>query len=228
MIKHGIDQEALIKQFSEASAKQGAAVRKAVTEVTLKALQGRELTLANIKQVLGTVAKAASTGAANNPLAPANAETLLASATAGMDAALATAVQANRKALQQMIDQGASLRETQAKKALADIEKMEDTLFAALHKAAGGSQAPLEGPWADVLRSMQGKGTATGAQAGATLTHLLDAAKKSLRDGRELGMRASQAMFDSYSTLVSGVLIGMSDALPQGGAAASPAATRKK
>jgi hypothetical protein len=119
MIKHGIDQEALIKQFSEASAKQGAAVRKAVTEVTLKALQGRELTLANIKQVLGTVAKAASTGAANNPLAPANAETLLASATAGMDAALATAVQANRKALQQMIDQGASLRETQAKKALA-------------------------------------------------------------------------------------------------------------
>ena len=44
MIKHGIDQEALIKQFSEASAKQGAAVRKAVTEMTLKALQGREHT----------------------------------------------------------------------------------------------------------------------------------------------------------------------------------------
>jgi len=228
MINYGIDQEALIRKFSEASAKQGDAIRKVVTETTLKALQGRELTLANIKQVLNAVAKAASTGAASNPLAPANAETLLTNAAAGMDAALATAVQANRKALQQMIDQGESLRETQAKKALADIEKMEDTLFAALHKAAGGSQAPLEGPWADVLRSMQGKGTATGAQAGATLTHLLDAAKKSLRDGRELGMRASQAMFDSYSTLVSGVLIGMSDALPQGGAAASPAATRKK
>ena len=43
MIKHGIDQEALIKQFSEASAKQGDAVRKTVTETTLKALQGREL-----------------------------------------------------------------------------------------------------------------------------------------------------------------------------------------
>jgi len=228
MIKHGIDQEALIKQFSEASAKQGAAVRKAVTEMTLKALQGRELTLANIKQVLGTVAKAASTGAASNPLAPANAETLLANATAGMDAALATAVQANRKALQQMIDQGASLRETQAKKALADIEKMEDTFFAALHKAAEGSKASLEGPWADVLRATQGKGTNTGAQATATLAHLLDSAKKNLRDGRAVGMRASEAMLDSYSTLVSGVLIGMSDALQQGGAAAAPAATRKK
>ena len=55
--------------------------------------------------------------------------------------ALEQAVQANRKALQQMVDQGASLRETQVKKALADIEKMEDTLFAALRKAADGAQA---------------------------------------------------------------------------------------
>ena len=46
MIKYGIDQEALISKFSEASAKQGDAIRKAVTETTLKALQGRELTLA--------------------------------------------------------------------------------------------------------------------------------------------------------------------------------------
>jgi len=181
MINYGIDQEALIRKFSEASAKQGDAIRKVVTETTLKALQGRELTLANIKQVLNAVAKAASTGAASNPLAPANAETLLTNAAAGMDAALATAVQANRKALQQMIDQGASLRETQAKKALADIEKMEDTLFAALHKAAGGSQAPLEGPWADVLRSMQGKGTATGATTtGATPLRVISSSSATL------------------------------------------------
>ena len=105
---------------------------------------------------------------------------------------------------------------------------MEDTFFSALNKAAEGSQTSLEGPWAEVLRGMQGKGTNTGAQAGATLAHLLEAAKKNLRDGRELSMRASQAMLDSYSTLVSGVLIGMSDALQQGGAAAAPVATRKK
>ena len=68
MIKHGIDQDALITKFSEATAKQGEALRKAVTEATLKALQGRELSLANIKQVLGTVAKAASAGAAGSAL----------------------------------------------------------------------------------------------------------------------------------------------------------------
>jgi len=222
MIKHGIDQEALIAKFSETTAKQGEAIRRAVIETTLKALQGRELSLTNIKQVLNTVAKAASTGAANSALPSADVETLLAKAVAGMDAALEKAVQANRKALQQMIDQGADLRETQVKKALADIEKMEGTLFAALRKAADGSQASLEGPWAEVLKATQDKGTGTGAQASAAITQLMDSAQSNLRQGRVLGLRASQAMLDSYSTLVSGVLIGMSDALQQGGAAPGP------
>ena len=228
MIKHGIDQQALISKFSEASARQGEAIRKAVTEATLKALQGRELSLANIRQVLNTVAKAASTGAASSALPSADVEKLLTKAVAGMDEALEKAVQANRTALQQMVDRGADLQQTQVKKALADIEKMEDTLFGALRKAAEGSQASMEGPWAKVLNATQGKGTSTGAQANATITQLMDSAQQNLRDGRSLGLRASQAMFDSYSTLVSGVLIGMSDALQQGGAAPPAKSSRKK
>jgi hypothetical protein len=227
MIKYGIDQDALIKQFSQATAQQGEALRKAVNEATLKALQGRELTLANIKQVLNTVAKAASTGAAGSPLAAVDVEGLLGKAFAGMDGALGQAVQANRKALQQMVDQGASLRETQLKKALADIEKMEDALFDAVRKAAGGTGATLQGPWAQVLGAAQGKATNTGTLASTTIEQLLDSAQQGLRNGRALSVRASQAMLDSYSTLVSGVLIGMSEALDQGGTA-PPAARAKK
>jgi len=216
MFKHGIDQDALIKQFSDATAQQGEALRKAVNEATLKALQGRELTLANIKQVLGTVAKAASTGAANNPLAEVDVEALLGKAMAGMDGALQQAVKANRRALQQMVDQGADLREGQVKKALADIEKMEDALFDSVRKAAAGAGAKLEGPWAEVLKATQTKGSGTGAQAAAAIEQLMDSAQKNLREGRALGLKASQALLDSYATLVSGVLIGMSDALQQG------------
>ncbi|MEO7710669.1 MAG: DUF6781 family protein [Caldimonas sp.] len=227
MIKHGIDQEALIEQFSAASAKQGDAIRKAVGDATLKALQGRELTLANIRQVLNTVARAASTGAASSPLGATDLEALLAKAVAGMDAALEKAVQANRKALQQMVDQGADLRETQVRKALADIEKLEDTLFAALRKAAEGAQGSLEGPWAGVLKATLGKSTGTGTAATATVAQLMDSVQQNLRDGRALGMQASKAMLDSYSTLVSGVLIGMTDALQQGAAPAAAAPGRK-
>ncbi|MBT2303643.1 hypothetical protein J7E70_24660 [Variovorax paradoxus] len=214
ILKNGIDQAALIKKFSEASAKQGETVRKAVHEATLKALQGRELTLANIRQVLDTVTKTASAGAAGSKLPAPDVEGLLGKVFAGMDGALEQAVLANQRALQQLVDQGVSLRETQLKKALADIEKMEETLFASVRKAA-----PADGPWSGVFQAMQGKGTGTGARATAALDQLMEDAQKSLRDGRAMGLRASQALIDSYSTLVSGVLIGMSEALKQGGAA---------
>ena len=55
MIKAGIDQDAIVKMFSDATAKQGEALRQAVSDATLKALQGRELTMQNIKKVLGSV-----------------------------------------------------------------------------------------------------------------------------------------------------------------------------
>ncbi len=43
----------------------------------------------------------------------------------------------------------------------------------------------------------------------------MDTAQQNLREGRALGLRASQAMLDGYATLASGVLIGISEALQQ-------------
>lgn len=213
MFKHGIDQEALISQFSQAGAKQGDALREAVHKATLQALQGRALTLTHIRQVLGTVTQATSAGAAANPLGSVDLEGLLAKAFAGMDAALVQAVQANRKALQQLVDQGVSLRETQVKKALGDIEKMEDALFTTVRKAATGAEATLQQPWAKVLGDAQGKATHTGTAASAALEQLLSSTQQGLRSSRALGLQASKALLDSYSALASGVLIGLCDAL---------------
>ena len=87
MIKSGIDQSALIDMFSQASAKQGEALRKAVSEATLKALQGRELTLQNIRSVLKTVTEATSAGVLQNASPSVDPQALLSKAFAGMDAA---------------------------------------------------------------------------------------------------------------------------------------------
>ena len=122
MIKAGIDQDAITKMFSEATAKQGEALRKGVGDATLKALQGRELTMANIKKVLETVTAAATAGAGKNVAGAVDIEAMLGKAVAGMDDALLKAVEANRKALQQFVDQGASLQEKQLKGAIANLE----------------------------------------------------------------------------------------------------------
>jgi hypothetical protein len=226
MPKPAIDQEALIEMFSTATAKQGKQLQDAVYRTTLGALQGRELTLKNIRGVLQSVTQAASTGAAQNPaLAAMDGQALLDKAVAGMDAALLQAVEANRVALQQFVDQGVGLQEKQLKKAVDDLEKFEDVLIDAVKKATEGAGAQLASQWAPVLDKLQAGGTQSGSQAAATAEHLLEQMQGAMRDSRAAGLKAAQALAQSYSALVSGVLIGMSDALREAPAAK---ATRKK
>lgn len=226
MAKPLVDQDALISMFESATAKQSAQLRQAVAEATLQALQGRELTLKNIRAALKSVAGAASTGAARNMTAGVDMEGLLDKAVAGMDDALLKAVDANRAALQQFVAQGADLREKHLKKALDDLEKMEDTLMAALKKTADGAAAPVAGAWTSVLEKMQANGTLSGVQASTTVEQMTAQMQTAMRDSRAAGLRAMQVMAESYSAMVGGVLLGMSEAL-QGGAA-KPAAKRAK
>jgi len=226
MMKSGIDQEALVGMFSQATAKQGEALRKAVAEATLKALQGRELTLANIRGVLKTVTEAASSGAAQSGLPLPDVQGLLTQAFAGMDAALLKTVEANRRALEQFVGQGVDVQEKQVKSVLANLEKMEDMFFATVTKATQGVAQPLQGPWGQVLEAMKLQGTNTGAGASQTVEQMLAQAQTALRDSRATGLKAAQAMMASYSTLVSGVLIGMAEGLqPAVKAPSKPAAT---
>jgi len=218
-MKAGIDQDALIAMFEEASVKQGEALRTAVASATLKALQGRELTLESIRKVVKTVAGAATAGAAKNPSSAIDVEAMLGKALAGMDSALLQAVEANRKALEQFMSHGIGLGEKPMKDALANIEKMEDTFFGAIAKASQGA-GPMQGPWDQALSALKMKGTDTGAQATQTVEKLLTQAQTTLRDSRASGIRAAQAMLDSYGALVSGVLIGMSEGLKSGASSA--------
>jgi hypothetical protein len=217
MAQPTFDADSLISMFESASAKQGAQLQKATAEATLAALQGRELTLKNIKSALKGVADAASAGAAKNLGAGIDAEALLDRAVAGMDEALLKAVEANRMALSSLMNQGADLRDKHLTKALGDLEKMEDTMFDALKKAAAGAGAPLAGAWGQVLEKMQAGGTLSGAQATQTAEQMAEQFQTAVRSTRAAGMLAAQALAESYGALVSGVLVGMSEALQAGG-----------
>lgn len=213
MVKSGIDQDALVKMFSEATAKQAETLGSAVREATLKAFQERELTVENIRKVLKTVTQAASTGTAQNPAGSIDVEQLLGKAFAGMDAALLQTVEAQRKALAQFVNQGVNVQDKHMKSALANLEQMESVFFTAVSKATRGAGASLRAPWQHVLEAVKLKGTDTGAQASVSVEQLLTQAQAALRDGRASGVHAARAMMDSYAALVSGVLIGMSDGL---------------
>ncbi len=222
MPKPLFDAEALVSMFESATARQGEQLRKAASDATLASLQGRELTLKNIRAALKSVSEAASAGAAKNLGAGIDVESMLDQAVSGMDDALLKAVEANRTALATLAAQGADLRDKHLAKALDDLEKMEDTLFATLKKTAAGAGAPLAGAWGQVLEKMQAGGTATGAQAATTVEQMAEQVQTAVRSSRAASMRAAQAMAESYTALVSGVLLGMSEALQSGAAPKKP------
>lgn len=220
----GIDTEALIAQFEQAGARQAQALRKAVHDSTLKALQQRELTLKTVRDVVRTVTEAAAAGAARNTQGV-DVEAMLNQAVAGIDGAVQQAVQASQRALQHIIDQGADLQERQVRKAMADLEKMEDMVFDAMRKATSSAAlAPMQGAWAQALMLFGQGDSATGQAAAEAVQQLIERGQAAAREGRALNQRAAQAFMQQYATLVSGVLIGMSEAWGGAGAAASEAA----
>jgi hypothetical protein len=219
------DAEALIAMFESATAKQGEQLRKATGDALLAAMQGRELTLKNIRGALKAVADAASTGAAKNLTAGIDPEALLDKAVAGMDDAMLKAVEANRTALSTLMAQGADMRDKHLTKALSDLEKMEDTLMATVKKTAEGAATPVAAAWNQVLEKMQAGGTLSGAKAATTAEQMAEQMQTAMRSTRAASMRAAQALAESYTAMVSGVLIGMSEAL-QSGAGAKKAARK--
>jgi len=217
MAKAAFDADALISMFADASTAGSTKLRGAVEKATLAGLQGRELTLKNIRGALETVTKAVNQGAARN-LAGIDVVSLLDKAVAGMDDALLKAVQANRSALQQFVDRGADLREKHLKKALDDLDKFEDTLIGAVKKAADGA-GPLAAPWQQMLEKMQAGGTLSGqsaASAAEQFTGQMQQVQDTLRSGRAAGLRAAQVLAEGYAAMASGVLVGMLSALQPG------------
>ena len=220
--KNAFDVDALISQFETASAQGSAQLRQAVGQATLQALQGRELTLKNIRAVLGTVGQAANAGLAKNVAPAMDVDKLLDSAVAGMDDALLKAVDANRVALEQLVAQGADLRDKHLKKATGkEMEvlctyKFEDTLIDTVSKSAGGAGEQMAKAWAQVLDRLNAGGTLSGAKASSTAEQFqqqFGQMQTAMRDSRQAGLRAAQALAESYTAMVSGVLIGMADAM---------------
>jgi hypothetical protein len=203
----------VLKGLAKESVKQGENLRSAVRELTLNALRGRELTLGGIKRVIRTVTEGVNLGAASSKV---DAERVLGEALAGMDDAVLKAVQANHLALQQLSAQGQSLRESHVKKALADLERLEDEFIATVKEAAKKGSKQIKDQWATVLQQKQNVGSETAAQIEATMEQFGDQMREAVKQQRRTALKAAEMMAENFTTLASGILIGLTEGLQQG------------
>ena len=207
------DHEAITFQFANATAKGSEQLQEAVYEATLKALQGREMTLEHVQSALQAVSQAVNQGVSKNAAPKVDVQALLQRAASGMDQALLKVVQAHHTALSQLVSQGADLRESHLQRALDELKSFEDAFFNSLKHLAQSGDTPTAGAWGDLLSRMRTSGTACGTQAQTTVTQMIDQAHQSVVATRMAGLHATQALMEGYAAMVNGVLLGMSQAL---------------
>ena len=208
-----MDTDEVLKGLARESVKQGENLRSAVRDLTLNALKSRELTLSEIKRVVRSVAEGVNLGATASKL---DGERVFSEALAGMDDAVLKAVQANHIALQQLSAQGQSLRESHMKKALDELERLEDAFLSSVKDAAKKGSKQIKDQWASVLQRSETSGTETASQIEATLEEFSDRMHAAIKLQRRTALKATEAMAENFSTLASGILIGLTEGLQQG------------
>ena len=132
MANPAFDVDQVLKSLASQSIKQGSDVRAAVRNLTLKALQQRELTLDQIGKVLRSVTEGVTLGVAKREL---KVEKTLSDTVAGMDDAMLRAVEASNVALHRLTGEGYDFEDSDLKRALDELEKLEDQFLQSIEQA---------------------------------------------------------------------------------------------
>ncbi len=220
MTNSAIDVDQVLKNLASQSMKQGSNVRSAVRNLTLKALQQRELTLDQIGKVLRSVTEGVTLGVAGREI---KVEKTLLDTVAGMDDALLKAVQASNVALHRLTGEGYDYKDSNLKQALDELEKLEDEFLQSIAQATDTASEKIKAPWGRVLEKTKRSGTATGTQVASTIRDYAQRAQKAMREQRETGFKTAHLLTQNFAILASGILIGMSEGL-----GAKPAAAKRK
>jgi hypothetical protein len=224
MTRQAIVVDEVLKKMASEAVKQGGNLRATVRDLTIKALQTRELSLGQIRRVLHSVTEGINSGAAKAKI---DVEKPFADAFAGMDDALLKAVQASQIALQQLTEHDVDFEDSKIKKALNDLEKLEDEFLKSVKRATETASEQVQAQWAGVLQHTPSGATETGERVQALMQRFNDPARTAMRQQREAGMKATHMLTQNFGTLASGVLIGLSEGLHGRKAAPRRRKTRK-
>jgi hypothetical protein len=210
MASSAFDVDQVLKSLASQSIKQGSDVRTAVRNLTLKALQQRELTLDQIGKVLRSVTEGVTLGVSNREL---KVEKTLSDTVAGMDDALLKAVEASNVALHRLTGDGYDFEDSNLKHALDELEKLEDQFLVSIAQATESASEKIKAPWARVLAQTRLSRTATGLQVASTMREYAKRAQEAMRTQRETGFKTAHLLTQNFAILASGILIGMSEGL---------------
>jgi hypothetical protein len=208
-----INPDEMLKSMAAEAVKQHKQIRTTIRDLTLEALQMRELSLKQINSVVRKVTEGVNDGVGGGKI---DMEKALSEAFAGMDEALLKVVEANKVALQKPTEGGASFEESSVKKGLKELEAFEEKFLDGVKQAAQEAADRTKEQWKSILDNIPHGGTDTGERVVQTLAAHAQQAQDTLASSREAGLKVAHTLTQNYATLVSGVLMGLSEAMQHG------------
>jgi hypothetical protein len=199
-----------LKSMAAEAVKQREQIRTAIRDLTLEALQMRELSLKQINSVVRNISAGVNVGVGEAKI---DTGKTLSEALAGMDDALLKVVEANKIALHKLTEGGASFEDSRLKKGLKELESFEEKFLDSVKQAAQKASEQVQEQWKVILDKVPRGGTETGAEVTEMLRTQAREAQTAARSTREAGLKMVHTLSQNYATLVSGVLIGLSEAL---------------
>ncbi|MEA1890558.1 MAG: DUF6781 family protein [Pseudomonadota bacterium] len=185
-------------------------IEETVRRITLKALTEGELDTKSVRQVASTVVKGARLGAASHG---SEARDILVKAISGLDEALSKAAEASKLALEEAAGRGEEFSSHDLKRALDDMQGLEELFLEALRDAAKGGKDRVSVILHDLAEHAQRSGTAVGAQLKDGLTELVDQVTDAGKDRLESGGESAKTTASLLARLASGLLEGIADSL---------------
>jgi hypothetical protein len=207
-----VNPDEMLKTMVAEAVKQQSQIRSDVRDITLKALQARELGLAQINTVVRNVTAGVNAGLTDKS----NIEKAFTDAIAGMDDALLKVVEANQVALTKLTEGGASFEDSSVKKALDELETFEDRFRDAIKDGAQEADEHFRQQWSSILEKIPHGGTVTGERVMQTLAEHARQTQDAFTSSREASLKVAHTLAQNYATLVSGVLMGLSEAMQHG------------
>ena len=204
-----LNPDEMLKAMAAEAAKQETHIRSVVRNLMLAAIQSRDQGLAQIDTVIKPIIEGVSKALGGSL----KSDQVIPEVIAGIDDALLKVVQANDLALNKLTEGGATFEDSSIKKALTQLEKLENDFRQGVKKAADPASAPLRQQWAAAIDKIPQNKTEAGEQVLRTLEAQAKQAEDVAGAARETGLKIAHAAMQNYATLVSGILIGMSEAM---------------
>ena len=191
-------------------AQHDAEIREKAREITSQVLSGSRVDPEGVKEVVRAMTPGTESGTGQQPT---DVRQALAEALQGLDESLMQSAQAAHLALQQLEAKGTEFTENDLKETLTKLRQLQEAYVATVSKVSNAASGNIQRELRELADHVQGVSVDVGAQVASVMSEFASRLSAASSEGASSGLDAMRDVGVRTTSLASGVLAGIADAL---------------